>query len=120
MFYLFTDITATFSSEDVKKHTVASVLAYIPWLFLITLLIAPKSPYAKFHANQGCVLSLLALLTAVVSVATRWILLLLWPVYALCSFIGIAVLALEIYGIVNALHSRAVEFPLISSIVLFR
>lgn len=53
-----TDTTAEFDSKDITDNKVMAVLAYIGILFLIPLLAAPNSRFARFHANQGLVLFL--------------------------------------------------------------
>ena len=45
-----------FNSEDVQNNKVMGILAYFGILFLIPLLAAKDSQYARFHTNQGIVL----------------------------------------------------------------
>ncbi len=45
-----------FNTEDVRNNKVYGILAYIGILFLVPLLAAKDSQYARFHANQGLVL----------------------------------------------------------------
>ena len=52
------DTTAEFDSKDIADNKVMAVLAYIGILFLIPLLAAPNSRFARFHTNQGLVLFL--------------------------------------------------------------
>ena len=51
---------------DIEKHKGVAVLAYI--CFLIPLIAAPNSKFARFHANQG-LLTFITLIAAVVLVA---------------------------------------------------
>lgn len=45
-----------FNTEDVRNNKVYGILAYIGILFLVPMLAAKDSQYARFHANQGFVL----------------------------------------------------------------
>lgn len=54
--YQGNDHTAEFDPQDVADNKVMAVLAYIGFLFLIPLLAAPQSKFARFHTNQGLVL----------------------------------------------------------------
>ena len=45
------EIVIVISSKDIEKNKIMAVLAYI--IFLIPLLAAKDSPFAKFHTNQG-------------------------------------------------------------------
>ena len=99
------DTTAEFDSKDITDNKVMAVLAYIGILFLIPLLAAPNSRFARFHANQGLVL-FLGLIPFV-----GWI---------ISGAIGIVCLAFMIIGIVNAANGKAKELPLIGSFKLIK
>ena len=47
------DVTGDFDAADIAKNKVLSLFAYIGILFLIPLLAAPNSKFARFHTNQG-------------------------------------------------------------------
>jgi uncharacterized membrane protein len=47
---------------DIEHNKVFAVLAYIGILFLVPLLAAPNSRFARYHTNQGIVLFLSALI----------------------------------------------------------
>jgi uncharacterized membrane protein len=47
---------------DIDQNKVFAVLAYIGILFLVPLLAAPRSKFARYHTNQGVVLFLAAFL----------------------------------------------------------
>ena len=55
------DVTGDFDAADIAKNKVLSLFAYIGILFLIPLLAAPNSKFARFHTNQGLVLFVAAL-----------------------------------------------------------
>jgi len=101
------------TKENVEKNKVYGVLAYIGLLFLVPLLAAPESKFAKFHANQGLSLFLVA-----VAVNVVWIV----PVIGwIVGFFGwIAVLVLAIMGIVNAANGKMEKLPIIGDIELIK
>lgn len=101
------------SAKDIEQNKIFGVLSYIGILFLVGLLAAPESKFAKFHANQGCVLFI-----AAVAVNVVWVVPILgWIV----GFFGwIAVLVLAIMGIVNALNGKMEKLPLIGDIEIIK
>lgn len=80
------------------------MLAYI--VFLIPLVPAKDSNFARFHTNQGIVL----VIAAVVSVIIAAIPVIGWII---APVIGIAVTVLAVIGILNVLNGKAKELPLI-------
>lgn len=105
------DTTSEYDAQDIEANKVMALLAYI--IFLIPLLAAKDSKFARFHTNQGLVLFLCALITSVVAVIP----VLGWILSSLAS-IGITVLA--IIGIINAINGRAKELPLIGKFKLLK
>lgn len=99
--------------SDVEKNKIMAILAYI--LFLIPLLAAPNSPFAKYHANQGLLLFILAV---VVNVAGTLIPFLGW--FIILPFGYIAVLILMIMGIINAANGEMKPLPLIGQYQLLK
>ena len=81
-----------------------AVLAYI--IFLIPLVSAKDSNFARFHTNQGIVLVIAAVVSAIIAAipVIGWI---------IAPVIGIAVTVLAVIGILNALNGKAKELPLI-------
>ena len=53
------DDTGEFDKKDIEDNSVMGLLAYIWILWLIPLLAAKNSKFAKFHANQGLILFIL-------------------------------------------------------------
>lgn len=103
--------------NDVQQNKVMAVLAYIGILFLVPLLAAPNSQYARFHANQGLVLFLVDIVVGIVSVILAFV-----PFVGaiLGSLLGLAVFVLMILGIVNAATGKANELPLIGKIRIIK
>lgn len=99
--------------KDVEENKIYGVLAYIGILFIVPLLAAPKSPFAKFHANQGCVLFIAGVALGLVA----WIPILGWIV----GFVGwVFLLVLAIMGIVNALNGEMKKLPLLGDIEIIK
>lgn len=46
--------------QDAEKNRLQGIIAYIPFLFVVPLLVAPQSKFSKFHANQGLLLSIVS------------------------------------------------------------
>lgn len=108
-----TNENSQFLKEDIEKNTAMAVLAYI--IFLIPLLAAKDSPYAKYHTNQGLVLFLAALAINVVGSVIPiigWIFII--PVG------NVFILVLAIIGIINAAQGKAKALPLIGSFTLLK
>ena len=81
------DLTGMYDTNDINQNKALSIVAYIPVLFLITWLAAGHSPYAKFNANQGLILTIFAAAAAIVNkfigFVIGWI-----PIYRRCYFVA--------------------------------
>lgn len=111
------DTTAEFDPADIAKNKGISVLSYFGILFLVPLLAAKDSKFARFHANQGLVLFIADIILYVVSIILGYI-----PFIGgiLSALLSVAILVLVILGIVNAAQGKAKELPLIGSIKLIK
>jgi len=112
------DSTDEFDKKDIEDNKVMAILSYIGILFLIPLLAAKDSKFARYHTNQGLVLFIADLIVgaavSVVGTILAFIPILGWIVVALVSLAaGIAILALMIVGIINAANGKAKELPVI-------
>jgi uncharacterized membrane protein len=98
--------------NDVQANKVMAILAYI--IFFIPLLAAKDSPFAKYHANQGLVLFLVAVGANIV--------LGMIPIigWVLLPIANIAVLVLAIIGIINSANGNMKPLPLIGGITLLK
>lgn len=105
---------------DIEKNKVFAVLAYIGILFLVPLLAAPQSKFARYHANQGAVL----FLSAVVASGASVILMFIPFVGCFAAFlpvvVGVGTLVLMILGIVNAASGQYKPLPLIGHFELIK
>ena len=111
------DTTGEFDPAEIQNNKIMAVLAYIGILFLVPLLAAKDSKFARFHANQGLVLFLADILVGIASGILLWIPVIGWLISVLLS---IALLVFMILGIVNAAQGKAKELPLIGSIKIIQ
>lgn len=111
------DTTAEYDPADIEANKVLSLLSYLGILWLIPLLAAPKSRFARFHVNQGLTLWIANLIVGVATPVLAVIPILGW----IAAFVlGIITLALMIIGIVNAVQGRAKQLPIIGKFMLLK
>lgn len=98
------DTTALYDSADIEKNKLMAALAYV--LFLIPLLAAKDSPFAKYHTNQGLILFIAGIICSM---------LLIIPIigWILAPIISIAITVLAVMGIINALGGKTKDLPII-------
>lgn len=119
------DYTMQFDYNDIQQNKVLALFAYLEILFLIPLLAAPNSPYARFHTNQGLVLFLASIASGVVVGILTFIL--IWiPVAGviiaglISGAVSLCLFVFMILGIVNAVTGKAKELPLIGKIRILK
>jgi uncharacterized membrane protein len=114
--------------EDIEKNRAFAILAYLGILFLVPLLAAPHSRFAKYHANQGMVLFLASLVLLVGSWVLTFVMALI-PILgvffaAVMGLVGMALfvgyVVLVILGIVNAAGGQRKPLPLIGHYELIK
>ena len=114
-----------FNTEDVQQNKVFGILAYIGILFLVPLLVAQDSQYARFHTNQGLVLFItdviLGMCMGVISAVFSIIPILGWIVAGLISaLLGGVLLVFMILGSVNACSGEPKKLPIIGGITIIK
>jgi len=118
------DTTDQFDPADIQQNKMIALLSYLGILFLVPLLAAPNSRFARFHANQGLVLFIVEIVGSIaISIlsgifAFIWILWFIIPI--LWAVYGIGVFVLFILGIVNATGGKAKELPLVGKIKILK
>lgn len=122
------DSTSEFDNMDIENNKAISVLSYLSLLVIIPLIGAPKSRFARFHANQGLTLVILEIIWGIasaiiigVSNAVFGALLLGFVadiISALLGLVNLAFVTLSIIGIINVVNGRAKQLPLIGNINL--
>lgn len=102
------------AKEDIESIKGIAAIGYIGLLFLVPLLMHPKSEYCVYHANQG----LLLLIVAVVGSTILGII----PVigWALMPLWTLAMIILVIIGIVNAVNGRMKPLPVIGGYTILK
>ncbi len=99
--------------EDVEKNKVMAILSYI--IFFIPLIAARDSRFAMYHANQGLVLFLAAVVINIVGGIVPFI---GW--FIILPFGWLAVLIFAIIGIINASKGEMKPLPLIGGITIIK
>ena len=101
---------------DAEQHKGMAVLAYI--LFFIPLLTGDynKSPFVKYHTNQGLVLFLFSMGGSIISS----ILMVIIIGFVLIFVVGIASLVFFIIGIMNVMNGRMKPLPLIGKFTILQ
>lgn len=123
------DKTCEFDPMDISDNKVFALLSYIGILVLVPIIAAPKSKFARFHANQGLVLLIGEMAYSVARGVFLGVLRLLreftlfggalfGPVYWIVSIItglfSLVFLVFAIIGIIDAAQGKARQLPFIS------
>ncbi len=118
---------------DIQKHKGVAILAYI--FFVIPLVLAPHSKYARFHANQGLLVFILWCIavvgTVVLTIGWRFadphlseiaILHFFFGCFAylIPVFLMFGALAVTIMGIIHAANGEKKELPLFGHVTLIK
>ncbi|MCQ2461704.1 MAG: hypothetical protein MJ115_06140 [Clostridia bacterium] len=114
------DKTADFNKKDIEQNKAFSILGYFGILFLIPLIFAPNSKFARFHANQALVLFVVSLtywffvgcLLAIIFLSSKFfgfLFLLIFLVASLFLFV------MWVQGISNAANGKARNLPFIGT-----
>ena len=109
--------------ED-SNDKVYGILAYIGILVLVPLL-AGKTQFARFHANQGLVLFIADIILGVLIGITTGVLSLLGIVGIILGSIvsgilGLCIFVMVIMGIINAANGEMKPLPVIGGIKLIK
>lgn len=97
--------TIEYDAQDIEENKTIAGLAYL--IFFLPLIATPDSKFAKFHANQGLILFILAVAGNIILGMIPFIGWLLIPIFTLF------VLVLGIIGLMNGLNGKSKELPLI-------
>ena len=122
--FAMTDRTAEFEQEDIQKNKVMNILAYIGILVLVPIFAAKESKSARFNANQGLVILILAaagsitfgILSAIFSKV--FVLKLVFDVVAWAWSVCCAVLM--VLGIVNSARGLVKELPIVGGVKILK
>lgn len=111
------DYTAQFDTNDIQQNKIVAFLSYIGFLFIIPLLAAPQSPFARFHANQGLVLFILDMILGAAATVCLFIPIVGAVVSGVASLISFVFM---IIGIINAASGKVKELPIIGKIRIIK
>ena len=119
------DTTAEFDQADIEQNKVMGILAYLSWLVLIPIFAAPKSKFARFHANQGLVLAITEVAWWIVTAILNAILYAIsWRlgsiVGTILGLVNLVFLVMLVLGIINAANGRAKELPVIGKFKILK
>ncbi len=112
------DMTGSFGTNDIEQNKVVAAIGYIPVLFLVPLLGASGSPFAKFHANQGLILTIAAIALGIARSVLCAIFGIL-PIFKsfvpeiISTIVSVAILAYIVIGVINAVQGKAKKLPFI-------
>lgn len=103
-------------ADDIKDNKLMAILAYFGILVLVPILAAPNSKFARFHANQGVVLLIAAVVymigTSIIGGAIGILSYTISSVFVMILDLGNLVLfVLMIIGIINAYKGEYKELP---------
>lgn len=93
-----------FSTEDIEKNKTVAALAYL--IFFLPLIVCPDSKYGRFHANQGLLLTIVAIAGSIILgiiPILGWIILIFFP------FI---IIIFMVIGFLNAIKGLAKQLPI--------
>ena len=107
------DTTSEFDPADIESNKVLSLFAYLGILFIIPLIAAKDSKYARFHTNQGIVLFICGCIINLLSACIGW---LSWAF----KILNVILILLAALGIINAVSGKAKELPLIGKIRILK
>ncbi|MCL1918994.1 MAG: hypothetical protein FWG14_11865 [Peptococcaceae bacterium] len=101
-------------AADAQKNKFVGAVAYIIFLFIVPLLAAKGSPFAKYHANQGltlwlfgfCLPTFIYFVVKIIPVVGVYVAFISYALY-LGAFV------LMIIGIINAINGKMQPLPII-------
>ena len=111
--------------DDAEKNKIFGIIAYLWILWLVPLLAAKDSPFAKYHANQGLTLFIAEIVLWICVVVVDGILGFILPhglgfITFLISLVQLVPLVLIVLGIINAAQGKCVPLPLIGGVKLIK
>ncbi len=107
-------------TEDIEKHRAFAIISYLWILFVVGLLAAPNSKFARYHANQGLVLFLASIIASVGCVIIGFIPFVNMTLMLVAPLLWLGGLVLMILGIVNAAGGQCKPLPLIGHFELIK
>lgn len=107
------DVTYKYSPTDISKTKGVAAIGYIPFLFFLPLIAEKGSPFGRFHANQGLLVTLAWVLAWLISSITF--------IGALASWLlRIVLVVVVIMFIINTASGSAKRLPFVGNIELIK
>ena len=105
------------ATDDIDRNRAFAIIAYLWILFIVGLIAAPNSKFAKYHANQGLVLFLAELVFGAACLVLAFI-----PILGHLTIVAgwIAGIVLAVMGIINAASGQCKPLPLIGHFELIK
>ena len=103
--------------------------AYLGILVLAPIFGAKKSPFVRFHANQGLILCIISVALSILmgfngiimaAVGALWLSIILGLFNGLYGLVSCGVIALAVIGIINALKGKMKALPIIGKIKILK
>jgi uncharacterized membrane protein len=92
-------------TKNIEEDKTLAVLCYLGILFIIPLLLKPKSKFIKFHAKQGIILTI------------GWFAgLPFYIFFGLGFLVHIAIVVLSIIGVMNVLEGKEKDLPIVGDL----
>ena len=114
----------SFDAQDIESNKLLAVISYLSILSIVTLIVAPNSKYARYHANQGICLLVAEVVFGIVrniaAILLGFIPIIGWIVIMIFNLASIIFLVLSILGIVNAAKGEAKPLPIIGGFQLVK
>lgn len=111
--------------QDINENKIMAILAYLGILVLAPLLSRPNSKFARFHANQGLLICLLAvsygflqMLLSILFYSISWSIGIMMSTVMACG--SIVFIVLVIIGIINVVNGEMKELPIIGKYRLIK
>jgi uncharacterized membrane protein len=113
-------------ADDAEKNKIFGVIAYLWILWVVSYVVAKDSPFAKYHANQGFTLFVLATAIWIVESILSEIFYMILPaggfgiISLIWGFVWLGVLALVVLGIINAARGKCMPLPWIGGFKILK
>lgn len=113
------DKKQTVTKKEIEENKMNGVLCYL-WILVIVPLVdekAKKSPYVKFHINQGLILIITSIILFPVYMILAFIPFLGW----LISFVlGVGLFVIWLMGLLSAINGEMKRLPIIGNFEIYK
>ncbi|MDR2233626.1 MAG: hypothetical protein LBE56_10965 [Tannerella sp.] len=104
-------------NKDAEDNKIMGVLAYLGILFLVPLLAAKDSPFARYHTNQGVILFIYSIVVTIVGMILGFIPFIGWIISLV---LYLSVLVLLVIGVINAFQGATKPLPVIGNFTIIK